>query len=46
MLTNSVMPKGLGHKNRPRIILPQGVKEKSQQALSWLKEAVNNRILT
>ena len=40
ILTNSVMPKGLGYKNRPSIILPQGVKEKSQQALSWLKEAV------
>ena len=40
MLTNSVMPKGLGAKKRPLIIVPQGAQEKAQLGLTLLKSAV------
>jgi len=40
MLTNSVMPKGLGAKKRPLIIVPQGAQERAQLGLTLLKSAV------
>lgn len=40
MLTNAVMPRGLGAKKRPSIIVPQGVQEKAQLGLTLLKTAV------
>lgn len=40
LLTNTVMPSGLGGKSRHGVIVPQGVKEKAQQGLSFLKEAI------
>lgn len=40
LLTNAVMPSGLGKKSRPTLIVPHGVKEKAQLGLSLLKEAV------
>jgi hypothetical protein len=40
ILTNSVMPSGLGRKSRPSLIVPHGAKEKAQLGLSLLKEAV------
>lgn len=40
LLTNSVVPSGLGGKVRRNIIVPSGVKEKAQIGLSLMKEAV------
>lgn len=40
LLTNSVMPSGLGGKRRAAVIVPSGVKEKAQVGLSLLKEAI------
>ncbi|MCE8052753.1 GIY-YIG nuclease family protein [Halomonas daqingensis] len=40
LLTNSVLPTGLGAKSRASVVLPAGVKEKAQLGLSLLKEAV------
>lgn len=40
LLTNTVMPTGLGQKSRKEIVVPQGVKERAQQGLSLLKDAV------
>ncbi|MFQ3789540.1 GIY-YIG nuclease family protein [Halomonas sp. A29] len=40
LLTNSVLPTGLGAKTRASIVLPSGVKEKAQLGLSLLKEAI------
>jgi uncharacterized protein len=40
LLTNSVLPKGLGAKSRPTVVVPSGSKEKAQLGLSLLKEAV------
>lgn len=40
LLTNSVVPSGLGRKSRPSIVLPSGAKEKAQLGLALLKEAV------
>lgn len=40
LLTNSVLPSGLGKKSRSAIVLPSGAKEKAQLGLALLKEAV------
>ncbi|MFC4426549.1 GIY-YIG nuclease family protein [Deinococcus navajonensis] len=40
LLTNVVMPSGLGTKSRASVIVPSGVKEKAQIGLGLLKEAV------
>ncbi len=40
LLTNSVMPTGLGAKSRASVVVPSGVKEKAQLGLTLLKEAV------
>ncbi len=40
ILTNAVMPSGLGKKSRPTLTVPHGAKEKAQLGLSLLKEAV------
>ena len=40
ILTNAVMPKGLGAKKRPLIVVPHGVQERAQLGLSLLKTAV------
>lgn len=40
LLTNTVMPSGLGGKSRQSIVLPSGVKEKAQLGLNLLKESV------
>lgn len=40
LLTNTVMPSGLGKKARTQVVVPSGVKEKAQVGLSLLKEAV------
>jgi hypothetical protein len=40
LLTNTVMPSGLGKKARAQVVVPSGVKEKAQVGLSLLKEAV------
>jgi len=40
LLTNAVVPSGLGKKSRPSITVPHGVKEKAQVGLLLLKEAV------
>lgn len=40
LLTNSVMPSGLGRKARREVVVPHGVKERAQQGLSLLKDAV------
>ena len=40
LLTNAVVPSGLGKKSRPSLVLPHGVKEKAQLGLSLLKEAI------
>lgn len=39
-LLNNVLPSGLSKKTRTSVVLPSGVKEKAQVALSLLKEAV------
>lgn len=40
LLTNSVLPSGLGNKSRRSIVLPSGAKEKAQLGLALLKESV------
>jgi uncharacterized protein len=40
ILTNSVMPSGLGKKSRPFLVVPQGTKEKAQIGLTLLKQAI------
>lgn len=40
LLTNTVMPTGLGRKSRKEITVPHGAKERAQQGLVLLKEAV------
>jgi uncharacterized protein len=40
LLTNSVLPSGLGKKSRTAVVLPSGAKEKAQLGLALLKEAV------
>jgi hypothetical protein len=40
LLTNAVLPNGLGAKVRPAIVVPHGVREKAQLGLNLLKEAV------
>lgn len=40
LLTNTVLPSGLGKKARHGLVLPSGVKEKAQLGLTLLKEAV------
>jgi hypothetical protein len=40
LLTNTVLPSGLGRKARTAVVVPSGVKEKAQLGLSLLKEAV------
>ncbi|MGE5384315.1 MAG: GIY-YIG nuclease family protein [Betaproteobacteria bacterium] len=40
LLTNSVLPSGLGRKTRSAVVLPSGTKEKAQLGLALLKEAV------
>ena len=40
VLTNSVVPSGLGSKTRRNIVVPLGIVEKSQLGLSLLKDAV------
>ena len=40
ILTNTVIPKGLGGKSRREVVVPHGVKEKAQVGLGLLKDAV------
>ena len=40
ILTNTVMPSGLGRKARTSVVVPSGTKEKAQIGLALLKEAV------
>lgn len=40
LLTNAVLPSGLGAKQRASVIVPSGAKEKAQVGLSLLKDAV------
>lgn len=40
LLTNAVVPAGLGKKSRPSLTMPHGAREKAQLGLSLLKEAV------
>lgn len=40
LLTNSVLPRGLGAKMRASVVVPSGVREKAQLGLSLLKEAI------
>lgn len=40
LLTNTVLPSGLGRKARTAVVVPSGVKEKAQVGLALLKEAV------
>jgi hypothetical protein len=40
ILTNSVLPSGLGRKARKSVVVPQGAKERAQVGLAILKEAV------
>jgi hypothetical protein len=40
LLLNSVLPSGLGKKTRGAIVVPSGVREKAQVALSLLKESI------
>lgn len=40
ILTNAVLPSGLGRKTRRSIVVPQGAKERAQLGLTILKEAV------
>jgi hypothetical protein len=41
LLTNSVIPKGLGGKSRAGLVAPQGVIERAQLGLQLLKSAVS-----
>jgi uncharacterized protein len=40
LLTNSVLPSGLGTKARRDVVVPSGAKEKAQLGLAFLKDAV------
>lgn len=40
LLTNTVLPSGLGGKSRPRLTVPTGVPEKAQVGLTLLKDAI------
>jgi len=40
ILTNSVLPSGLGRKVRKSVVVPHGAKERAQMGLALLKEAV------
>jgi hypothetical protein len=40
LLTNAVLPSGLGTKSRREVIVPTGVKEKAQLGLGLLKDAL------
>ena len=40
ILTNAVLPSGLGAKARRLVVVPQGAKERAQLGLAMLKEAV------
>jgi len=40
LLTNTVVPSGLGKKSRPSLVVPHGAKEKAQLGLALLKESV------
>lgn len=40
LLTNSVLPSGLGKKARKSVVLPSGTKEKAQLGLALIKESV------
>jgi hypothetical protein len=40
ILTNSVLPSGLGGKARREVVVPLGVKEKAQLGLALLKDAI------
>lgn len=40
LLTNAVMPSGLGGKSRSRVVVPSGVREKAQIGLGLLKGAI------
>ena len=40
LLTNAVVPSGLGGRQRRDVVVPSGVREKAQLGLSLLKEAV------
>lgn len=40
ILTNTVLPSGLGRKARKAVVVPQGAKERAQLGLAMLKEAV------
>jgi hypothetical protein len=40
ILTNAVVPTGLGKKTRPSLVVPHGAREQAQLGLSLLKQAV------
>jgi hypothetical protein len=40
ILTNAVVPKGLGKKVRPSLVVPHGAREQAQLGLSLLKQAI------
>jgi hypothetical protein len=40
LLTNTVVPKGLGKKSRATLVVPHGAREQAQLGLSLLKQAV------
>jgi hypothetical protein len=40
VLTNAVVPTGLGRKGRPSLTIPHGAKEKAQLGLGLLKDAI------
>lgn len=40
LLTNAVLPSGLGAKSRTDVVVPSGVKEKAQLGLALMKDAV------
>lgn len=40
ILTNTVVPRGLGAKSRPSLIVPHGAREQAQLGLGLLKQAV------
>ena len=44
LLTNSVVPAGLGSKKPSRVVVPQGAIEEAQLGLAMLKDAVNKLV--
>lgn len=40
ILTNAVVPSGLGRKTRPSLVVPHGAREQAQMGLALLKQAV------